>query len=93
MSIHMGRQPAVKDEEWVDLALIDKTLTVPSFDQDLPVECDDEYWEHPTDPAQAFKQPPSKPSIVSCFIQYIGLIRLLGIVMNNMVGFLQGFAQ
>ncbi|KAF5349865.1 hypothetical protein D9758_014004 [Tetrapyrgos nigripes] len=27
------------------------------FDIDLPVQCDDEYWEHP-DPELAFKQPP-----------------------------------
>ncbi|KAJ7581430.1 fungal-specific transcription factor domain-containing protein [Mycena floridula] len=40
------------------------------FDVDLPIECDDEYWEHP-DPAQAFQQPIDKPSQVSAFICFI----------------------
>ncbi|KAJ7578584.1 fungal-specific transcription factor domain-containing protein [Mycena floridula] len=42
------------------------------FDIDLPVECDDEYWEHP-DPAQAFQQPVDKPCQVSAFICFIQL--------------------
>ncbi|KAG5341430.1 hypothetical protein C0989_010540 [Termitomyces sp. Mn162] len=46
------------------------------FDLDLPVDCDDEYWET-ADPAQAFQQPPGKPSKVSAFIAYIRLMEIL----------------
>ncbi len=37
-----------------------------SFDLDLPVECDNEYWIN-EDPKLAFKQPHGKPSIVAYF--------------------------
>ncbi|KAH9025469.1 fungal-specific transcription factor domain-containing protein [Lactarius pseudohatsudake] len=50
-------------------------MTEESHDVDLPIECDDEYWESP-DPALAFKQPPGKPSKVSCF-NYLIKINLL----------------
>ncbi|KAJ7591638.1 fungal-specific transcription factor domain-containing protein [Mycena floridula] len=45
------------------------------FDVELPIECDDEYWEHP-DPAKAFKQPSNKPSILSSFLAYTQLSEL-----------------
>ena len=47
-----------------------------SFDVDLPVDCDDEYWDHP-DPEQRFKQPENKPSLISAFILYIKLNQIL----------------
>ncbi|KAI0692333.1 fungal-specific transcription factor domain-containing protein [Cytidiella melzeri] len=50
----LGRPCAIQDED---------------FDVDLPVACDDEYWSHP-DPAQAFKQPPDKPS-QTIFFNYL----------------------
>ncbi|KAJ7586302.1 fungal-specific transcription factor domain-containing protein [Mycena floridula] len=46
------------------------------YDQELPVDCDDEYWEHP-DPHQAFKQPPGKPSTISFFISHLKLLHIL----------------
>ncbi|KAJ7204943.1 fungal-specific transcription factor domain-containing protein [Mycena pura] len=46
------------------------------FDIDMPIECDDEYWEHPTRP---FQQPPGIPSRVSFFNTMISL--------NNMLAF------
>ncbi|KAG8213475.1 hypothetical protein J3R82DRAFT_12012 [Butyriboletus roseoflavus] len=61
MSSSLGRPCAIQDED---------------FDLDLPVECDDEYWEHP-DPQQVFKQPPDKPSILSFFITYLQLTNIL----------------
>ncbi|KAJ7587342.1 fungal-specific transcription factor domain-containing protein [Mycena floridula] len=57
----MGRPCAIQDED---------------FDLDLPIECDDEYWEHP-DPALAFKQPPGQPSRIAYFILSIKLMKLL----------------
>ncbi|KAJ7572514.1 fungal-specific transcription factor domain-containing protein [Mycena floridula] len=46
------------------------------YDQDLPAECDDEYWEH-FDPNQAFKQPPGKPSKLSFWILRIKGLHIL----------------
>ncbi|KAG9309147.1 hypothetical protein JVU11DRAFT_10857 [Chiua virens] len=61
MSSSLGRPCAIQDED---------------FDLDYPIECDDEYWEHP-DPEQAFKQPPDKPSTVSYFVSFIKLNNIL----------------
>ncbi|KAF8127742.1 fungal-specific transcription factor domain-containing protein [Mycena galopus ATCC 62051] len=47
------------------------------YDIDYPVECDDEYWEHP-DPEQAFKQPTGKPSLSSFIVSYLKLMEILG---------------
>ncbi|KAF9479050.1 hypothetical protein BDN70DRAFT_985124 [Pholiota conissans] len=46
------------------------------FDLDLPLECDDEYWEH------GFKQPPDKPSSIAFFNCYLGLIDILAYAMR-----------
>ncbi|KAI0260429.1 fungal-specific transcription factor domain-containing protein [Gloeopeniophorella convolvens] len=48
------------------------SMSAESFDIDLPVECDDEYWEN-LDPQLAFKQPAGKPSTMSYFIYVIKL--------------------
>ncbi|KAJ6603490.1 hypothetical protein DFH09DRAFT_899313, partial [Mycena vulgaris] len=48
----------------------------PSFDIDLPTECDDEYWEH-EDPEQAFLQPPGTPSCVAFFNSFLRLNNIL----------------
>ena len=56
----------------------------PSFDLDLPVECDDEYWS-PTDPKDAFKQPPGKPSKMSFFIAFLKLSQILAFALRTIV--------
>lgn len=56
----------------------------PSFDLDLPVECDDEYWS-PKDPKDAFKQPPGKPSKMSFFIAYLKLSQILAFALRTIV--------
>ncbi|KAF8805406.1 hypothetical protein BYT27DRAFT_7193177 [Phlegmacium glaucopus] len=61
ISASLGRPCAIHDED---------------FNIDLPVDCDDEYWDNP-DPEQRFKQPENKPSSVSGFILYIGLNQIL----------------
>lgn len=61
VSATLGRPCAIQDED---------------FDLDLPVECDDEYWDHP-DPSQRFKQPLNKPSLISQFNLYIKLNQVL----------------
>ncbi|KAI6098340.1 fungal-specific transcription factor domain-containing protein, partial [Pisolithus croceorrhizus] len=59
-SVSLGRPCAIQEED---------------FDIDLPVECDDEYWEHP-DPELAFRQPENKPCTVSFFINYLKLYHI-----------------
>ncbi|KAJ6587582.1 fungal-specific transcription factor domain-containing protein [Mycena vulgaris] len=44
------------------------------FDLDPPIECDDEYWEHPTHP---FQQPPGVPSRVAFFTALLRLNHIL----------------
>lgn len=55
-----------------------------SFDLDLPVDCDDEYWDHP-DPEKCFKQPCNRPSSVSSFILYIRLQKILAFSLRTIV--------
>ncbi|KAJ6504939.1 hypothetical protein DFH09DRAFT_1335141 [Mycena vulgaris] len=45
-----------------------------SFDLDPPIECDEEYWEHPTDP---FEQPMGVPSRVAFFNALLRLTHIL----------------
>ncbi|GLB45768.1 putative fungal specific transcription factor [Lyophyllum shimeji] len=66
-SAALGRPCAIQDED---------------FDVDLPVECDDEYWEH-SDPSQRFKQPPNKPSYVTGFILLLKLNQVLAILLRT----------
>ncbi|KAF8634298.1 hypothetical protein AX17_004250 [Amanita inopinata Kibby_2008] len=51
------------------------------YDQDLPIECDDEYWQH-TDTSQRFQQPPGKPSTMSFFLCHLRLMDILARVMR-----------
>ncbi|KAF9223941.1 hypothetical protein BS17DRAFT_704855 [Gyrodon lividus] len=67
MSSFLGRPCSIQDED---------------FDLDLPVECDDEYWEHP-DPEQAFKQPSDKPSTMSFFMSFLKLNRVLAFALKT----------
>ena len=57
----------------------------PSFDLDLPAECDDEYWSTP-DPKDAFKQPTGKPSQMSYFIAFLKLSQILAFALRTIVG-------
>ncbi|KAJ8088280.1 Gypsy retrotransposon integrase-like protein 1 [Marasmius tenuissimus] len=72
MDIHIsamcGRTPTIKEED---------------YDLDFPVECDDEYWES-SDPDLAFKQPPEQPSVVSAFVAYLKLDRLVTKALRTM---------
>ncbi|KAF9467428.1 fungal-specific transcription factor domain-containing protein [Collybia nuda] len=51
------------------------------FDIEFPIECDDEYWNHP-DPSLNFQQPPGKPSSMSFFICYLRLMDILAYAMR-----------
>ncbi|KAJ6571027.1 fungal-specific transcription factor domain-containing protein [Mycena vulgaris] len=48
------------------------------FDVELPLECDDEFWEN-EDPALAFKQPAGKPSQIGFFNSFIRLTNILAV--------------
>ncbi|KAK0455542.1 fungal-specific transcription factor domain-containing protein [Desarmillaria tabescens] len=67
ISLALGRPCAIQDED---------------IDAEFPVDCDDEHWEHP-DPEQAFVQPPDKPSLVSFFISYLALNRILALCLRT----------
>nr|GAT54574.1 predicted protein [Mycena chlorophos] len=59
------------------------TLGYEDLDIDLPVECDDEYWEHPTHP---FQQPPGVPSRIAFFNALMGLNNMLAASMRSVYG-------
>lgn len=55
-----------------------------SFDLDLPIACDDEYWEDP-DPEKAFKQPPGKPSQMDFMISLLKLVQIMAFALRTIV--------
>jgi hypothetical protein len=59
--------------------------TFHSFDLDLPLEVDDEYWESRDDPRETFKQPPGVPSLVSSFTQVIRLSQIIAFALKTLV--------
>ncbi|KAJ7483882.1 fungal-specific transcription factor domain-containing protein [Mycena galericulata] len=87
---HRGTKPTVVDELWKRgfwvLVCKDRHLSsalgrpcttqYEDFDLELPIECDDEFWE-PDDPAQAFKQPAGRPSRIKSFNCMIRLNNIL----------------
>ncbi|KAL0953207.1 hypothetical protein HGRIS_004462 [Hohenbuehelia grisea] len=91
-----NHRPTVEDEQWKRafwvLVCMDRLVSMAlgrpcaiqdeDFDLDLPLECDDEYWEHP-DPEKAFKQPPDKPSFVAYFNCYLRLNQVLGMALRT----------
>lgn len=80
-----GRPCGIHDEEYVSsLSASFLLLKLYSIDQDLPVECDDKFWDCP-DPDLNFKQPAGKPSIMSFFNSYLGLMDILSYTMRSVV--------
>ncbi|VDB96007.1 unnamed protein product [Peniophora sp. CBMAI 1063] len=63
VSAHLGRSCCVQDED---------------IDLELPLEVDDEYWEH-ADATQAFKQPHGRPSRVSFLVALVKLMKISGV--------------
>lgn len=58
---------------------------LPSFDIDLPLEVDDEYWEN-EDPSAAFQQPSGLPSKVGAFNLLIKLSQIVAFALKTVVG-------
>ncbi|KAJ7771013.1 fungal-specific transcription factor domain-containing protein [Mycena maculata] len=85
-----GSRPSVESELWKRgfwvLVGLDRAISTAlgrpcttqyeDFDAELPIECDDEYWE-PENPARAFQQPAGKPSKIAYFTHYVRLNNLL----------------
>ncbi|TCD69092.1 hypothetical protein EIP91_008734 [Steccherinum ochraceum] len=76
LGLSLGRPCAIQDED---------------FDVELPVECDDEYWElsDHSDPEKAhvkmvaFKQPPGKPSKITYFNCFLRLNQILAFALRT----------
>ncbi|KAK0488394.1 fungal-specific transcription factor domain-containing protein, partial [Armillaria luteobubalina] len=54
------------------------------FDVELPVECDDEYWDICSDGEVRFCQPGNKPSKISYFNAQIQLSGIMSVVVRNL---------
>ncbi|KAF9032105.1 hypothetical protein BDZ89DRAFT_1063488 [Hymenopellis radicata] len=67
-SLFLGRPCAIQDDD---------------IDVEFPIECDDEYWEHP-DPQKAFKQPSGKPSYTSFFISALKLNQIVATCLRTL---------
>ncbi|KAJ7217845.1 fungal-specific transcription factor domain-containing protein [Mycena pura] len=92
-----SHQPTADHELWKRafwcLLTLDRTVCsflgrptaihVEDYDVELPLEVDDEYWEHP-DPEQAFKQPAGKPSLITYFVCHIRLCEILGSTLRRL---------
>lgn len=55
-----------------------------SFDLDMPVECDDEYWTS-SDPDKVFQQPAGKPSTVCYLTLYLKLVQIHAYALRTIV--------
>ncbi|KAF9256384.1 hypothetical protein L218DRAFT_881828 [Marasmius fiardii PR-910] len=60
-----------------------RATTPDDFDIDLPIECDDEYWES-DDPQKAFVQPEGKPSRLSFFVTFLKLLDIVGFAQRTL---------
>ncbi|KAK7457803.1 Gypsy retrotransposon integrase-like protein 1 [Stygiomarasmius scandens] len=54
-----------------------RAISSQDFDLELPVECDEEYWENEEDPSQAFVQPPGKPSLTAGWNHFLKLLEII----------------
>ncbi|KAE9400224.1 hypothetical protein BT96DRAFT_919621 [Gymnopus androsaceus JB14] len=89
-------QPTVETESWKRAFWVMYTMDILTstflgrprsmsqgdFDVDLPLECDDEYWEQ-TDPELAFQQPPGQPSTMSYWICFMKLMNIMESVLQT----------
>ena len=64
--------------------LIEFRLRECSYDVDPLIECDDEFWTN-ADPAQAFKQPPGKPSKIVFTNHLLGLLKIFDFLSRTIV--------
>ncbi|KAK0443807.1 fungal-specific transcription factor domain-containing protein [Armillaria borealis] len=67
LSLHLGRPVMMLEED---------------FDVELPIECDDQYWDIGPDGEVHFCQPADKPSIISYFNSQIRLSGIMSVVVR-----------
>ncbi len=58
----------------------------------MPIECDDEYWEHPN-PSRAFKQPAGKLSTVTFWVKYLELLEIFAFMHRTVVRLLYHYGH
>ncbi|PBK98741.1 hypothetical protein ARMGADRAFT_960391 [Armillaria gallica] len=75
LSLYLGRPVMMQEED---------------FDLELPVECDDEYWDIKTDEEVHFCQPADKPSKISYFNAQIRLSGIMSVVVRNLYSIKKG---
>ncbi|KAK0204125.1 fungal-specific transcription factor domain-containing protein [Desarmillaria ectypa] len=75
LSLYLGRPITIQEED---------------FDLELPVECDDEYWDISPDGEVHFCQPADKPSKISYFNAQIRLSGIMSAVMRNLYSIKKG---
>jgi hypothetical protein len=68
----------------IRLACSPALILPPSFDVEMPLEVDDEYWIA-NDPRMAFQQPPGKPSVVTAFIFFIKICQMMSFTLRTIV--------
>ena len=83
--------------EWVSDRLFDmcgrlNPIYGASYDQDLPLEVDDEYWEPSDASYEPFKQPPGQPSKTTFWVQFVKLIAILSNAQRSIVSGLRDFS-
>ncbi|KAJ3852882.1 fungal-specific transcription factor domain-containing protein [Lentinula lateritia] len=61
-----------------------RSMSQNDCDADLPIECDDEYWENP-DPKLAFQQPLGKPSTMSYWIHFLKLMNIADLTLHTIL--------
>ncbi|KAJ4490959.1 fungal-specific transcription factor domain-containing protein [Lentinula aciculospora] len=59
-----------------------RSMSQNDCDADLPIDCDDEYWDHP-DPGKAFQQPPDRPSTMSYWICFLKLMNIADLTLHS----------
>ncbi|KAK0215761.1 fungal-specific transcription factor domain-containing protein [Armillaria fumosa] len=75
ISLYLGRPVMLQEED---------------FDLELPMECDDEYWDIGLDREVHFCQPADKPSKVSYFTAQIRLSGIMSVVVRNLYSIQKG---
>ncbi|KAJ7495855.1 putative fungal-specific transcription factor [Mycena galericulata] len=70
--------------DWLSGTLVGRPLAIHNqdFDQELPLECDDEYWGLPE--PYNFKQPTDKPSVIGYFNCYAKLLQIQAAVTTTL---------
>ncbi|KAF5335420.1 hypothetical protein D9758_016909 [Tetrapyrgos nigripes] len=63
-----------------------RAMSMDDLDVDLPIECDDEYWET-GDPQRAFQQPPDQPSYIASCVVFIKLLDIMSFAQRALVSY------